>query len=813
MGVKAGGEVQVSEHYMSIHVGVCAAGPGLELLNIKVGGKIAWRGNAKKNRVFDIVKPNLFGGNKKEGGVRGLAWWLNGNEKQVLPGPLWSRLGLTATTCPGFRGLASIFFTGYVHDTMEGTEFFWADTPETPTTPPTTTGILTSLLGGLLGSPAANGRQRGFGWTANNPYMKEISVRVRRAPQGLNPSIALIRVADDSGGRAQYGANPAHIVFEAMINQDWGMGEGFGAFDIGSFEQCAQTLYDEKFALNMMWTRQGKIEDFIKEVLDHIQGALFVNPATGKHTMKLLRAVDPDIPVPRVDPDNAVLTGFKMMLWGDISNEITVTWTNPESGKEETVTAQDLAAISMQGAQPASDSRNYYAIASQDLAISVAERDLAAVVHPIATCEAEVSKAFWKTVIYDVVELSWPERGIDSAFFRVSSVTAGTSNNTVKLSLYDDIFSLDRASYLTSAGSEWVNPSLPPEPLVYFQTGTAPAFMTAAALGLTDPGDLPYPEAISAITIGPDSADDVNYELMGYSPTVAGEIVSQSFGDRTLRGTWATDIVLPLESVSTIATMPGYLGNAPEVGQFVLIGMVADEATEIAAVRSVSEAGFLLDRGLLDTTPKEWPVGTRIWAIPSDTQVPDATRRAAYETASYHFLTRTSVGLLEMEDAPQVDILLSERPHLPNRPANVAINGVMFGAADFGTSETALVTWSRRNRLNESTQAMRWTDGDMAAEPGQTTRLYLMQADRTPIGVINGATGTTQTITRSDLAGNVTAIVRVVSVRDGLESLQGHEIGVTITAPSVEDIFDFSGDEAGNSFALSGDMAPGNLIV
>lgn len=760
MGGKTGAKVQVNEHYMTMHVGFCASGEGLELVALKVGEKEAWRGRLSRNTVVKVVKDDLFGGNKKEGGVRGLFWWLNGNAKQLLPGPLAQRLGLTTATCPGFRGLASVFFTGFRNDDTSGTSFLWPD--------------FASLNGG-------EGDERGFYWAANNPYLKPISGILCRAPQGLNPSIALIQLPNDSNGNTQFAANPGHIIFEAMTNRDWGMGESFGAFNIGSFEQCAQTLFDEDFGLNMIWTRQSKIEDFVKEVLDHIQGAVFVDPATGKHTMKLLRAVDPSIVLPRLSPDNGNLSNFKMKLWGDIANEIVVTWTNPETNKEETVSAQDLAAISMQGSQPASDSRNYYGVASQALAIRLAERDLAAVVNPIITCDIEVTKALWRTVIHDVLELSWPERDIDSVIFRVSQVTKGSNPNKVVLSMYEDIFSLDRASYLNGSGTGWVNPEQDPQPLTKYQLGTAPAFMTAAALGLTDASELVYPEVISAITIGPETTDDVNYDLIGYTATVSGDVVQENLGERTLRGTWLTQAVLNQEVSTLIPSIPNITGNPPRVGQFVLIGAVGDTATEIAVVKEISSAGYLLDRGMLDTTPKTWPIGTRAWAIPDDTEIPDVTRRSAFETASYHFLPRTSKGLLPIEDAPQHDIVLSERPHLPNRPANVSIDGVTFGTFNLGTSLTMTVYWARRNRIEESTQAFKWNDGDTTPEVNQNTRIYLLRANRSLITTIDAISGTSQIIARSTFEGNSPAIVRVVSIRDGLESLQGHEILVTMS--------------------------------
>lgn len=795
MGGKRGSKQKVTEHYMSMHVGICAAGDGLELIALKVGEKEAWRGRLINNGVAFIDKTALFGGNKKEGGLRGLAWWLNGNESQSMPAELARRFKRTVATCPGFRGLASVFFTGLLHD----------DPPETPANPD-----IWHLVPGYNDC-------KGFYWTANNPYLRAISARVRRAPRGLNPAISLIRIQNDSRGNTQYAANPAHIIFEAMTNRDWGLGESFGAFDIASYEDAAQTLYEEEFGMNVLWSRQSKIEDFIQDVLDHIQGAQYVDPATGKHTLKLLRAVPLDASIPVVNPDNARMMNFKMKVWGEITNEVVVTWTNPETGKEETVTSQDLAAIAAQGAQPSSSSRNYHGIASRKLAIKVADRDLAAVAHPIATCEVEVSNELWRTVTYDVVNLSWPDRQIDRAFFRVSNVSNGTNSNTVKLSLYEDIFSLNAANYLDpEIDTGWEDESNTPLPLTIYQLGTAPAFMASAALGLNDPSELVYPQVVSAISIAPNTADDVGYELLTYEADVTGTMVQVSLGDRILRGRFTLPVNLASEASTNIDGRLSIVGARPAPGSFALIGSADDRVCEIAMFRQVTPKRVVLDRGMLDTVPRTWSAGTTVYIIPSDGDLPDVTPRAAFETVSYHFRTQSSIGALPIEDTPQVDFQLSERPHLPNRPANVRVGGQGFGTYEFYSGSSVLVTWSRRNRLHEVTQAMRWTAGDMLPETGQTTTIRIMREDRTTISVVSGLTGTSYSLDRSTLDGEASVILRVTSSREGFESLQGHEIFVRTQPPIVYDFQTLSGDanETGDDLlALSGDEDPGNLII
>ncbi len=734
MGSKSGDKIEVFDYQMSMHVGICAAGDGLELLSLKYGEKEIWRGREADPATLAVDKPDLFGGRKKEGGVGGHVWWLPGKSDQTIPNALATRMGKTTATCPGFRGLASVFFTA-----------------------------------------AAN--VGGFWWGTNNPYLRAITARVRRPSIGLNPDIAMIRVPDDSQGNQQWSSNPAHMIYECLTNADWGMGESPTLIDKPSFEAAAQTLYDEKFGLCMIWTRQSTIENFIGEILNHIQAALFVNPATGKHTLKLLRA-DYDVEsLPVIDPGNAILSSFKRKAWGEISNEVVVTYTNPESGKEATVTAQDLAGVASQGGT-ISASQNYYGVVSQALAISLAERDLAAMVNPIATCEATVSREFWNTVSSDVVALSWPEYNIDRIVFRVSVVDKGP--NTVTLNLYEDIFGLDHASYLEPGDTEWVNPSQPPEPVTHYQMGTAPAFMMAAALGLNDPSELQYPEVMSAVTVGPDSDDDVSYDLVSHVTDVNGTVSRGSLGTRAFHGTWVLLNGLPAEASSLIPTLTGLRGRTPETGDFILIGTGPDEQTETATVQSVDGSGWLLNRGMLDTVPREWAVGTRAFVIPAAATIGDETIRSAFEDVSYWFLTQTTQGKLDLDDAPQVNVTLSDRPYKPLRPADVKVNGTAFGVLRLESESALLVTWANRNRELESTQAMRWTDSDVSGETGQSTEIVLRRPDGSHFKTYSGLSGTSHEIPLGDVIGETRLQISVRSRREDFVSLQAASYAVTV---------------------------------
>jgi hypothetical protein len=111
MGKSArGAKVRVTEYYLSVHFGICTEID--ELLEIQIAEKPAWQGSRSENGNIAINQPELFGGVKKEGGARGIAYLLKGGPLQMLPLGLAQRLGLTETTAPGFRNICGIWFVG-----------------------------------------------------------------------------------------------------------------------------------------------------------------------------------------------------------------------------------------------------------------------------------------------------------------------------------------------------------------------------------------------------------------------------------------------------------------------------------------------------------------------------------------------------------------------------------------------------------------------------------------------------------------------------------------------------------------------------
>lgn len=142
---------------MSIHYGISIEVDSIH--GIYVGEKTAWEGDVATAQPINISKANLFGGVKKEGGVSGTAYFLPGRQDQVLPEYLAGKLGRTSLTAPAYRGVSSVWFTGR-------------------SSTPSFGGSFGKLFSGIAG-------QAGFLWGSNNPYLRDIWMRVRRSPKGL----------------------------------------------------------------------------------------------------------------------------------------------------------------------------------------------------------------------------------------------------------------------------------------------------------------------------------------------------------------------------------------------------------------------------------------------------------------------------------------------------------------------------------------------------------------------------------------------------------------------------------------------------
>jgi hypothetical protein len=724
MGKGGSAKQQVNEYNLSMHFGVCAQMDAITA--IYIGEKTAWMGRLASEGAIPVQNEYLFGGPKKEGGVRGIAYYLPGAKTQKLPDGLAARRGLTSNTHPAYRGLASVYFVG-------------------------------SMSPGL-----------GFYWGAT-PYLQSVWITGERAPKGLSPAFALIGNGAD--------ANPAHIIYECLTNTTWGMGANDGLVDRENMEAVGRVLYDEGFGMSLQWTRESSIEQFIGEVLDHIQAAIYVDPETGKLTLKLFRDDYDATTLPLITPDNAVLDNYQRKLWGETVNEILATWTNPVNEQEETVTQQDLGNITVQGAT-ISDSRNYYGVRNSELATRLATRDVRQSSAPLASVEALLDRSQWNLKPGSVVRLTWPEYNIVNLVMRVTVIDYGKIGSpSITVSLLEDIFSLEKADYSVAPSTGFVSGAQAPTPMDHVRVITAPAYFSSRYLSAADTAALTYPDVLTAVLGACSNPDASFYNTVGVSTLPNGAAAAEV---RSTHGLLSyTTLASPLaeEAFTTVASFTsGTPGIGPNVAGFLFIGDTGERRMEIALIESFDANGWHLARGVLDTVPRAWPAGTAVWFYDVRNTFMDDEEHSDGEAVSFKFLTVTSLGVLDPAAAPIQGATLTGRPYYPNRPANVVIAGRAFGTVDLSASPptTVPVTWANRNRTMEDGAVLRWTDANVVPEVGQTTTIKLTKtADGSVITTIDGITGTSYDLPASAFAGQFQADVTITAKRDSYESLMG----------------------------------------
>ena len=728
MGKRSGQKQRVADYELSIHFGV-SCGPVDAIKQVWVAEKLAWEGNLTVQGSALINNPTLFGGPQKEGGVVGTLHWLPGRADQLLPSELAAKLGGTPTSTIGYRGIGSAWFTGQ--------------------------------------DPS-----RGFKWSTNNPIIQSVWTTVMRSPKciGMDPNIAMI--GDD--------ANPAHMIFECLTNTDWGMGSPTNGINVTSFNAAAQTLYNEGFGLSMMWSQQAEIERFVAEIQDHIQAMIFQDPLNGLLTMKLLRDDYNPLTVPEVNPANAKMGSFERKMWGETTNEIAVTWTNPESEEEEVLILQDIANISTQGSL-SQTSVNYYGVRKKELAERLAARELRQRAYPLSTCTMELDRTFWGVVPGDVVKLNWPERRLADIFMRVHDVNYGKPGDSkIQVQLVEDIYALNRIRAYVPPVSQAPILSEPPRDVDNAVVLTYPAFWLPQA-DLGNVGDYDTSESTVGVIAWHDSADSFGFDLLTEQVDTAGSPVWRNDGQRLFVGVGNTTVSLGRAATSILPAIPSANGTPPAEGGWIIIG--TNEATqELCLIGARGPSGWTIYRGYLDTVPRVWSSGTAIRYLPTPLLRADNQNvRAVGESVDYKLLTRTSQGTLEESLATVRTGTATARMHRPLRPANVAINGtVIGGTVDVTSTANIAITWANRNRLVEEVTAPLWSAGPESPEYRQRTIIRVLTTGGSLIREYNHLwTENSYTIPKSWYAQYASVIIRVLSEREGFESLQLCEFTIT----------------------------------
>ncbi|UQM93924.1 putative virion structural protein [Stenotrophomonas phage vB_Sm_QDWS359] len=704
------------KYYLGMHMILCH-GPIDSISRISVDNKVAWSGTTTGGQI-SVNAPSLFGGDEREGGVSGLVDIEMGRTTQGRNSYLQTMLG---AAIPAFRG----------------------------------------VVGAVL-------RQCYLG---NNPYLKLWAFRGKRIHVRQDGLTQWYDAKSEVGGDM----NPAHIIREVLTDPDWGMGYPEADMDETAFAAAADALFTEGMGMSLLWDKQQGLDDFLAIVLRHIDASLYTDRLTGRFVLKLARGGYDVASLPLLDESNVQrVTDFKRATVDELTNQVSVTFWDKSTGKDNSVTVQDIALAATQGATIGTTVQ-YPGFTNGTIATKVAARDLKALSTPLATATIYATRAAANLNIGDVFRFHWEEYGVEQVVFRVTNIELGDlTSNLVKLSVIEDVFALSSAIYAPPPPSEWVDPIGPPTPVQYRLLTEVPYYMLARQLGDSQAAALPYTAtymmvagakpsggAISAQVMVDEGAGYIQQSVMSFAPTAT-----------------VTAAVAAAET-STIPITGGVDLDLVQPGDLAVLGTGATNALEFVRVVSITDTQVVVNRGMLDTTPRiTIAAGVRILFLGQGDYVGEIPiEYSLSETVSARLLTTTGQGTLALGSAATDALSVtaqSGRQDRPNPPGRLRISAgtessLVYPAEAYGPTVTA--TWAHRDRIQMTAATPVLQDASNIGPEAGTTYTCRWYLDGSLVRTQTGIAGVTDSYDPPVGSGGKTIRVEVDSVRDGIVSL------------------------------------------
>lgn len=707
-------------YFFGIHMGA-GRGPMDELVEIKVGDRTAWSGSVTASSTIQINKPDLFGGDDKEGGIVGPLDVMMGRPDQAVNPRLAAMLG---GLVPAFRGVASLFFDGLM--------------------------------------------------CSGSPYPKPWTMRWRRALQGWDgepwyPVKAVVELTGPDGALIK-AMNPAHILYECFTNADWGRGLARSRLDDARWRSAADALFDEGFGLCMAWQRQDSLASFMQGVLDHIGATLFADPFTGLVVLDLIRDDYVVADLPLFDADSGLLSidDDDAAAQGSSVNEVVVRYRSPLDGKPRQVRVKNPAAIhAMDGVS--STTKDYLGIPTAELALRVAQRDLRAASGFVKKFKVRLDRRGSEILPGRPFRIRDLARGIGTMVLRAGRVEHGPlGDDAITVTAAQDVFGLPSTSYVDVQAGGWVAPQTTPA-----------AVVTQAVL------ELPYRDLVATGAAVPDGGagllgaaalapSPVSLEFqLRTRPALAGAYALAGSGSFCPGGLLA-DAIAPTDTLVQLAGAQGL--DTVEIGRAALLGA---EVVRVDAVDAVA-AQLTLARGCSDTVPTSHAAGTAL-LVYEDHGAVDATEYLAGTTVLAKLLPRTGAGVLAEAAAPAGALTIGGRAQRPYPPGDLRVAGLRYPTS---VAVPPVLTWSHRDRLLQADQLVDTLAGSIGPEPGTSYRAVISNADTDDVlSTVTGVAG--QGWSPPIIPGNYRMRARVWAVRDGNDSWQPAEHEFDFSYPSI----------------------------
>lgn len=509
--------------------------------------------------------------------------------------------------------------------------------------------------------------------------------------------------------------NPAHIIRECLTSVVWGMGYSDDDVDDDSFAAAARTFYNEGLGMSLLWDKSKELEDFISVVEQHVDCAVYVSNTTGKFKIKPIRADYDESTLITLDESNIIsVSDPNRVVFGELTNSVTVKYWNAETGNDGSVTVSDPALTLQQGAT-INASVEYPGFTTSRNATIAAQRDLRALSTPLLSCTIMANTEARELELGDVFKFSWAKWNLVDVVMRITGIAYGTGRNKrVKIICTQDVFDTDTNVTIVTPENSWENPSAPPSAPEHELAIEAPYYELVQALGqstidakLSASPEISY---ILAAASQPNSA--INASLWTNDGTEYEDVGVFDF---------APDAVLETAISKTQTTF--YLDQGADLGN-VVIGTHVQIDDELMRVDELDDdtGAIVVGRGILDTVPAEHAAGAAVLFWDQFVGF-DPTEYVQGEEIEVKITPISGAGELPIAEAEELTVELVGRANRPYAPGDLRLNGDSYKPNAFYEGEVA-ITWAHRDRLQQTSGVLvDHTAGNIGPEVGTLYRV------------------------------------------------------------------------------------------
>jgi len=681
------------------------------------------------SQCIQLNSPELFGGDAKEGGIKGTMCVMMGEATQTPLAALVSMLAPSGIAVPGYRGVTTVFYDGQV--------------------------------------------------ASNNPYPKVWKFRARRVLKGWDKAEvpwadrAVIMLGSNAVDAENYdlimAMNPAHIIYQCATDKAWGRGLDDVFIDLDSFSTAATILRRECFGLCLAWKRQEDLGTLVQQIMDHCGAATYVSRANGKLVLKLIRNDYDAETLPLFTYDTGLLSieEDEGTSSTGLVNEVVVVYRDPITNNKRSVRVQNIAGMQSAGAVY-SVTKQYPGIPTKSLALRVAQRDLLAQGTPIKRYTVRIDRRAWWIHPASVIRVSDPYRGINNIVLRVGQVVDGEGEDgSFVLTCLQDVFGLPATSFVGQQVGGYVPPQVTATVPEKFLGYEVPYIDVYTGLGATAAAGLDETIGFVGMVCKAPSTLTNSFQLF----TKTGTEVYTAKGSSLM--TAHSTLLHSVGGGSSILELSGFTEWSRLA--FNTACLIGNEILRINAWDSA--AGTVnVSRGCADTIPEIHLAGADVWFIRTGQAVAQ-TEYISGEEVSMKPCPVSPTGALDYTLAPTVLLTLDSRQTRPYPPGNVKLNDVRFDGytePTYAAADDVVITWSTRNRITQGDVLVPHIAESIAPEAGQQTVLEIIDGVdvvRTEIAPVGDTFTYTQAMRTAD--GITTGcVISLYSQRDGYNSTQ-----------------------------------------